>query len=81
MNCGLDGHARTKFVQIFLTAFEADSHGKPLNDLHVIAGSVFGRKHAGARTSDGRHAFHGAIEIAMKGVNINSDTLAGMNAG
>ena len=60
---------------------EADADGKTLNDLHVIAGGVLRRQHAGAGAGDGRHAFNGTVESVMQSVHIDADMLARVHAG
>ena len=78
---GFDRHAGAQLIKVFLAGVESYADGKALNHLHVIAGGILRRQHAGAGTGNGGHAFYGSIEYMAQGVNVDSNGLARVHAG
>src|ERR1700723_327053 len=81
VNLGLDRHAGSKLVEVFLIGVEPDAHREALDDFYIVPGGVLRRKYAGAGASDGRHTLHLAIKGIVQSIHVDTDWLAWMNTG
>src|SRR5277367_2568379 len=71
----LDGHAGPQQMILILTWIEADSDGKALDDLDVVAGGVFRRQQAEFLAAGARQRLDIAAIFAAEGVDVNRDLL------
>ena len=62
VHVGHDIHTRSKLMVPILSRFKNNLHRNPLDNFHVVAGGIFGRKQTEERTGCSRDAVHVAFE-------------------